>query len=265
MLVSVLALLVSKERTREAFVGRAAHAVFMNLIAREDPALAEAIHAGREPPPFTASSLLPAGQHDARLLRFTALEPAVTAALLQAVAKGIDKLTLGDVTFRVQGWLKEPCQHPLAARTSYEELAAPWLSGPSPAPKRVTLQFLSPTAFHSQGKNVPLPLPALVFGGLLERWNAFAPIKFSPDFCSQVNASLVVSRFHLRSHMVPLAGGRQVGFTGTCEYTALTEDPYFLALVNILADFALYAGVGIKTAMGMGQTRRLPEEGPEPR
>lgn len=41
------------------------------------------------------------------------------------------------------------------------------------------------------------------------------------------------------------------------EYTASEEDPYFLSVVHLLADFAFYAGVGVKTAMGFGTCRRV--------
>jgi hypothetical protein len=44
---------------------------------------------------------------------------------------------------------------------------------------------------------------------------------------------------------------------GQVTYTALDDDRYGLAALNILADFALYSGVGVQTATGMGQCRRV--------
>jgi CRISPR Cas6 N-terminal domain len=40
-------------------------------------------------------------------------------------------------------------------------------------------------------------------------------------------------------------------------FTATNRDRYWLNLVNVLADFAVYAGVGRLTTQGMGQARRV--------
>jgi CRISPR-associated endoribonuclease Cas6 len=97
----------------------------------------------------------------------------------------------------------------------------------------------------------------LIFGSLLEKWNTFAPLKLDPEVRRFAEESLLISRYQLTTCAVPLAGGMQVGFIGWCEFTAVVLDPYWLAAMNLLADFAFYAGTGAKTTMGMGQTRRI--------
>jgi CRISPR-associated endoribonuclease Cas6 len=47
----------------------------------------------------------------------------------------------------------------------------------------------------------------------------------------------------------------RVGAVGRVAYAILQDD--YLLTANLLADFALYAGVGVQTAAGMGQCRRL--------
>jgi CRISPR-associated endoribonuclease Cas6 len=49
----------------------------------------------------------------------------------------------------------------------------------------------------------------------------------------------------------------QVGFVGQVTYGLMAENEAARCQLNALADFAFYAGVGIKTTMGMGQTRRV--------
>jgi CRISPR-associated endoribonuclease Cas6 len=39
-------------------------------------------------------------------------------------------------------------------------------------------------------------------------------------------------------------------------YRALGADRYWLGVINLLADFAFYSGVGVQTTTGMGQVRR---------
>ena len=49
------------------FFGREAHALFMDLVRRADPALAESIHEPRGDKPFTVSGLLESRNHRAPL------------------------------------------------------------------------------------------------------------------------------------------------------------------------------------------------------
>jgi CRISPR-associated endoribonuclease Cas6 len=49
-----------------------------------------------------------------------------------------------------------------------------------------------------------------------------------------------------------------IGCVGEVNYRILGEaSPELVKHVNVLADFALYSGVGRKTPMGMGMLRRL--------
>jgi CRISPR-associated endoribonuclease Cas6 len=49
----------------------------------------------------------------------------------------------------------------------------------------------------------------------------------------------------------------QIGFTGRVTYGLMADNEIARAQLNALADAALYLGVGYKTTMGMGQTRRI--------
>jgi CRISPR-associated endoribonuclease Cas6 len=46
---------------------------------------------------------------------------------------------------------------------------------------------------------------------------------------------------------------------GKVTYSALNHDRYWLSLIHLLADFALFAGIGVSTALGMGQARKVEE------
>jgi CRISPR-associated endoribonuclease Cas6 len=266
-------------------VGRAAHALLLDVVRQADPALAQSIHDGSGLRPFTASDLLGAG-HSRRLasdrlysLRLTALTAAVSAPVLAASQAGPlapgAVVTLGEARFRVEAadWglgIAEPgteiqnpkskIQNPSsdwAAAATYEALSAPWLLGRERPAGRIALEFASPTTFKSSGKHVPVPLPGLVFGSLLEKWNAFAPVALPAETRRFAEECLALSAYDLRTRPVGLKeAGLRIGAAGQARYAALNHDRYWLSLINLLADFALFAGVGAGTGMGLGQCRR---------
>jgi CRISPR-associated endoribonuclease Cas6 len=204
-------------------------------------------------------------------LRYTALTAPVAAALHAAFAPGAT-LTFEGVDFTVvavdDGAPGGPDTDPhsvWAGQDDYDALAARFLTPGGGSPDRVwALRFAAPTAFKSQGRTLPLPEPALVFGSLVTRWNAFAPVALPADGVRRfAETCVVVSRFSLRS--APgwdrtYGGGRRsvrIGAIGKATYRALNPDRYWLAALGLLAAFARYGGVGIVTTMGMGQVRLM--------
>jgi CRISPR-associated endoribonuclease Cas6 len=86
-------------------------------------------------------------------------------------------------------------------------------------------------------------------------------VALPPETRRFADECLALSGFELRSRPAYLKeGGVRVGALGVARYTALNKDRYWLSVMNLLADFALFAGVGVGTTMGLGQTRRLPGE-----
>ena len=118
------------------------------------------------------------------------------------------------------------------------------------------LRFLTPTAFKSEGNYVNLPSAPLIMRNLLKKWNGcFAdvcPIEDEDGEGIQAIANgLRIADYRLSSRDYLLKGQPIPGFTG--ELTLKCRlDGFHLTMVNLLLHFAPYAGVGIKTALGMG-------------
>lgn len=254
-----------------AYLGRAVHAAFLRLVAQAEPALAAQLHAPDERRPFTCSDLWGVRRQGGQMAlaperevyaRFTGLTAAVSARLEELAAAPPPTIEVEGVPLTVLAATLDPTVHPGAGRATYEDLAGRHLlSSGAPSP-HVELEFVSPTAFRSAGRTVPLPLPGLVFGSLVERWNAFSPVAVSEEARRFAEECLAISRFRLSTHT--LAGKEQalrIGFIGRCRYTALNRDRYWLGVIQMLADYAFYAGVGYQTTVGMGQARRVVEEG----
>jgi CRISPR-associated endoribonuclease Cas6 len=270
---------VPAEKTLPGWWGRASHALLLDLVREKDPGLAEKLHDESVLRPFTASTLMgrfPQGRLDLErpyLLRLTALQREVAAILQEEAQTG--RLAVGSTVeldymqFRVvepnldphpgeAGERGEEQGNPWAAETSYQELSAPYLLAKEAAPKRLSLQLTSPTTFKSAGKHIPIPLPELVFGSLLERWNAFAPIAFPPEVRRYAEECLAVTQYKLSSRAVPLSSSNlRVGAVGEVSYTTLNYDRYWMSVIATLAQFALFSGVGAGTSQGLGQCRRV--------
>lgn len=271
-LVLILRPLVDEtpERPLPRWWGRAAQALLLDVVRRADEALAAFLHDESGLRPYSASNLM--GHFGARkqplreqtyTLRFTALTARLSAVLLQAVQPGGAlacgaTVQLDYLPFRVEAFYVDPAAHPWAGQALYADFAAGHLVGAAP-PRRLTLQFASPTAFHVDGAHLPLPLPEQTFVSLLERWNAFAPLALPAETRRFAAECLHLSRYRLNSLAVPLKqGALRIGAVGEAVYTASVYDRFWLSALFHLAEYARYAGVGSGTGCGMGQVRRLP-------
>jgi CRISPR-associated endoribonuclease Cas6 len=147
---------------------------------------------------------------------------------------------------------------PWSGTSSFQELSAPFLLAKQAAPRRLTLQFTAPTTFKSGGRHIPIPLPGLVFGSLLDKWNAFAPVTFPPEARRFAEECLAVSKYRLSSRRVPVkSGGLRMGAVGEITYTSINYDRYWMSVMAVLAAYAIYSGVGAGATMGLGQCREI--------
>ncbi|MCC7163657.1 MAG: CRISPR-associated endoribonuclease Cas6 [Anaerolineae bacterium] len=245
-------------------LGRAAHAALLRAIAAREPAAAEALHVEGGARPFTCSSLRGKRANGAVLpevnyvLRYTALTEELAARMRGLFAAG-ETMELDGAPFVIQRLTCDAGEHPWAMETTYERLGGRWLLARVTPAERIVLSFASPTAFRSQGKAQIFPLPELVFGSLLDKWNAFAPTALPDETRRFAAECLAVSRIQLSSRAAPFKseGVVKFGAVGTVTYAVLNRDRYWMSLINLLADFAQLGGVGASTALGMGQCRRL--------
>ena len=262
-------------------LGRPIQAWFLREITQANPQLAERLHDEQGLKPYTVSTLLDENGRPLQtgdwlkpgqscFLRITALNEELSTILQKKVIQHSPKrLTLYKMDFRVDEVLQRREQHPWAEITSFSEIAqdvANAIAGNS-----VRLEFASPTAFRNNGLDICLPLPGQVFRSLWAKWNAFCPEPMQvqdlwPEFAG---ACILVSEMTaVNTHQWKFAEGtrgRAIGFTGTIGYhlpakKRLHEDwhPYYdgaAIVMQSLAKFAFYAGVGHHTTIGMGQAR----------
>ena len=133
--------------------------------------------------------------------------------------------------------------------------------------RKLSLQFCTPTAFRQGKYDSAMPTPNRVFISLLRCWNHYSGLEFPLDIIETVQPSY----FNIRTEIVTdprsqfqHTGARFdprnqfMGCVGEVTFRILGNvDSITIKQLNTLADFALYAGVGRKTPMGMGMTRRV--------
>jgi CRISPR-associated endoribonuclease Cas6 len=258
-------------------MGHQAHAAFLRTIEESDAALAEVLHMPDLPiRPFTVSPLwgtpparngrLHLSPEETYWLRFTVLYPAIFQQFMTRFLRGEGRpvIRLGRALLLIKEILVTPGSHPWAMYTSWGQLAAQ----AQPA-REVVLEFASPTAFgfgqKDWGKKIMvLPLPETVFGSLARSWNMLAPPPLQLDrqaLRTYLDDNVVVKRIDsLDTQMLRFKRSMQVGFVGRVTYGLMGDNDIARLQLNMLADAALYFGVGYKTAMGMGQVRRIVNE-----
>ena len=153
---------------------------------------------------------------------------------------------------------KKAGEHPWARGSSYQALADQYFKSSKQPADALEVEFVSPTTFHSD-VHVPLPIPEMVLGSWLERWNHFAPASLPRKTGELEEARLALSRYKLETRAVHYEKATWIGFAGRCRFRILSEDEFWARLCNLLADFAFFCGTGAKTSFGMGQTRRIHE------
>jgi len=245
-------------------LGRALQALFLKLVSTQNSRLAEELHAPARFKPYTISPLrgqllaenggLLARAGQRYWLRITSIDEKLSQTILTLDRHLPDRINILKNIFDVSGTALNPVQLPWAVTTTYGSL----YNQAGTAESDIDFEFSSPTTFRSGKINTPFPLPGLVFGSLIKKWNFFAPSPVSIDLISLVEEQVLLSRYELKTHMLDYNDKRQVGFEGKCKFVLPDSgDNGLSAVINLLADFAFFAGVGAKTTMGMGQARRL--------
>lgn len=251
-------------------LGRFTHAALLRLIAEADAALAERLHDDDRSKPFTVSNLLglptstprgtpvtvtPEQRYD---LRLTLLTHELEALAQTWTPECIGTLDLEGTAWQVERICRTTEEHAWAGNAGYEELAGTVLRCIDQQPTRWPFEFAAPVTFRQRGMNQPFPTPDLVFGSLLDKWNATAPLALPDEVRRFALECLATSHLNLRSVAEPTKDrALQVGSVGRCTYVATHRDRYWLSCIEVLAHFAFYSGVGAGTARGLGRARLI--------
>ena len=121
--------------------------------------------------------------------------------------------------------------------------------------RNITFYLATPTAFRQGKYDSPLPTRDNVFKSLCDRWNTYSEIPINPEIIEYI----FPSRFDIKTEVVKNYDIHSfIGCVGEIGYRILGDaSPETIKQTNALADFAMFAGIGRKTTMGMGIARRV--------
>jgi CRISPR-associated endoribonuclease Cas6 len=256
--------------------GKHLHALFLTVVNSRDPALATQLHGQTNNKAFTISPLqIQGNNHRSRQGLAAHL---LIAEHRQAIPAGtscwfrvslLDEKLFSQLT---QLWLNINPQKPwhlgpadlfISRILGTANPNQPWANfmsysslyeQASDSETQIDLAFCTPTAFRQQKFDTSMPTAEAVFGSLLRRWNQYAERSFEPNIPQPIFPSF----FDIQSQIVMEARSKFIGCVGHVSYRIMGDvPPETIKQINTLADFAIYAGVGRKTPMGMGMVRRL--------
>lgn len=120
-------------------------------------------------------------------------------------------------------------------------------------PRRIKIRFITPASFKTAGDYQNYPTVRHIFQSLIQKFDAVSTdVTIGLEHVLEdIEQYTKVTGYNLRSVWYSVEGVKIPSFLGTMSF--LLKGPQQLVnLTHMLLVFGTYAGVGIKTAMGMG-------------
>ncbi|MDJ1182034.1 CRISPR-associated endoribonuclease Cas6 [Roseofilum casamattae] len=247
--------------------GRHLHALFLNLVSSVDRNLGDRLHHSHSDKAFTLSPLQ--NYHPGKPLRYEHQYPIPAATpcwwrislLDDALFSKLTQLWLnlnpnkpwhlGPADLNITSILATPqSTHPWANSSSYRQL----YDEASDRDRAFRFRLATPTAFRQGEYDTALPNGDRIFASLRQRWNKYSNIEI-PRLDLD---TLFPSFFNIQTAMVADKQSKFIGSIGEIAFRLLGDsNPTTIKHLNLLANYALYSGIGRKTPMGMGMARRI--------
>ncbi|MEA5600016.1 CRISPR-associated endoribonuclease Cas6 [Nostoc sp. UHCC 0252] len=281
----VLNLLPQSPIPPQYLTGRHLHALFLTLVSSVDTTLGDRLHDSTADKAFTLSPLQirgegigDRGQDRGKYKSKISTSSSLQYSHQQPIPAGtpcwwrislLDDTLFGKLT---QLWLNLNPNRPwhlgpadlyITSIQGTPQSIQPWANASTYAQlyeeasdrhSSINLSFSTPTAFRQGQYDTTLPTRESVFNSLLSRWNKYSGIEFTQIAIESIFPSFV----NIHTEILADSRSKFIGILGEVTYKILgAVEPIQIKQINALADFALYTGVGRKTTMGMGMTRRL--------
>jgi CRISPR-associated endoribonuclease Cas6 len=273
----ILNLLPQSPIPPQYLTGRHLHALFLTLVSSVDRTLGDRLHDSTADKAFTLSPLQIAktnfpiirGGKEGYKLQHSHQQPIPAGTPCWWRISLLDDTLFNQLT---QLWLNLNPQHPwhlgpadlfITSIQGTPQSTQPWANAisysqlyqqASEIEHTISFTFATPTAFRQGKFDTTLPTRECVFNSLLSRWHKYSGIEFTDIAIESIFPSFI----NIRTEIVADSRSKFIGVVGEISYRLLGEvEPMQIKQINALADFALYAGIGRKTPMGMGMIRRL--------
>jgi CRISPR-associated endoribonuclease Cas6 len=215
-----------------------------------DPAYAELLHEQGAKP---YSQHVTSGPDNTLVWKVNALTDEAAAQLIQPLLR--ENLTA--ITLRQQQATLAITDRNIATLTHLGLMQVFYVTQTS---TRLSLRFSSPTAFKQAAGYTFLPLPRLIFQNLAARYSAIVEDGAELDemMVAEFESRATLSSYDIFTRKLQIGSTPMTGFMGRVDFS-LHGPASLTSYLRMLARFGEFAGVGIKTAMGMGAMTIIPD------
>jgi CRISPR-associated endoribonuclease Cas6 len=256
--------------------GDAVRGAMLHLIRKGDSPLAQQLHDDNSSKPYAISLIdgskrdkdgaLHFGDGDSADWRFSLMrQSAFEALLLKSLLNNqLPHVRIGSIDFAITDVFVSRTSHKDSGHISVSELSEVWQRPEEQLPRRIVLDFQSPTAFNL-GQNRETrqyrirsnPDARTVFSSLRKRWVTLDGADAGDEFDEWVADCVEQEVVHGQPQTVRVEGRLITGFTGQIAYQHYGTNTRWLSYLHLLADLTFWTGVGYQTTRGMGQVRRV--------
>lgn len=118
----------------------------------------------------------------------------------------------------------------------------------------ISIRFVTPTAFKSNGKYVFYPDLELIFKSLMNKYSQCTDNEsfLDDDTLNNIIQNTIIAKYNLKSVLFNMEGVKIPGFVGKIRIK-MTGAETMKKFIKMLFEFGEYSGIGIKCSLGMGK------------
>ncbi|MBB5335491.1 CRISPR system precrRNA processing endoribonuclease RAMP protein Cas6 [Pectinatus brassicae] len=145
--------------------------------------------------------------------------------------------------------------HNISNGYSYQDFSRCFFTIAQPQ-RYLHIKFITPTSFKSNGEYQMFPNINLILASLCRRWNALSDsIVFEDEAAyKDICKSTFIHGYHLSSRRFGLEKIKITGFSGDIDIF-IKGPEMTVRWLNMLFAYGQFCGIGIKTALGMGNVK----------
>ena len=119
--------------------------------------------------------------------------------------------------------------------------------------KYYNIEFITPTAFKSNGRYIIFPDLSLIYKSLMKKYSASSDEMdmYDEDTLEQLVSCSEITRYRLQSTVFPMEGVVIPSYKGSISVNIHGSDT-ISRYARLLFNFGEYSGIGIKSSIGMG-------------
>ncbi len=222
------------------YPGVAVHGLVYRAVAATDAELVTALHVQRAKP-FSVVLEPSSGEPEQFVFYLHVLDEALVEPFLDAFRVGTDVGQSGEA---LRGFVSGLELSGKTYRRLIEEVRQ------NKPPRLLECYFLSCTALSHKKRMLLHPVPRVIWNGLALRWQALSPYPLGGDYSRWFDTHIDCLEDTTQTCRQKIGKSSLKGFRGRAMFGLADDEDAWVAV--LLAQFAEFSGVGVKTGYGCG-------------